>query len=56
MPEVEKVNPYRDDTRSKDAQVQSMFDAIAPAYVHLALLVYEAGLCPPSGGSPGHQL
>ncbi|MBD5214929.1 MAG: bifunctional demethylmenaquinone methyltransferase/2-methoxy-6-polyprenyl-1,4-benzoquinol methylase UbiE [Bacteroidales bacterium] len=32
MPEVEKVNPYRDDTRSKDAQVQSMFDAIAPAY------------------------
>ncbi len=32
MPDVEKVNPYRDDTRSKDAQVQSMFDAIAPAY------------------------
>lgn len=32
MPEVEKVNPYLDDHRSKDAQVRDMFDAIAPAY------------------------
>lgn len=32
MPDVEKVNPYREDVRPKDAQVQSMFDAIAPAY------------------------
>ncbi len=32
MPEVEKVNPYRDDSRAKDEQVRSMFDAIAPAY------------------------
>ncbi|MDE6135833.1 MAG: bifunctional demethylmenaquinone methyltransferase/2-methoxy-6-polyprenyl-1,4-benzoquinol methylase UbiE [Muribaculaceae bacterium] len=32
MPEVEKINPYHDDSRSKDAQVRSMFDAIAPAY------------------------
>lgn len=32
MADVEKVNPYRNDDRSKDEQVQSMFDAIAPAY------------------------
>lgn len=32
MPEVEKINPYRDDSRAKDEQVQSMFDSIAPAY------------------------
>ena len=32
MSEVEKINPYRDDSRAKEAQVQSMFDAIAPAY------------------------
>ncbi len=32
MPEVEKINPYRDDSRAKDEQVRSMFDAIAPAY------------------------
>ncbi len=32
MPEVEKINPYGDDSRSKDRQVQSMFDNIAPAY------------------------
>lgn len=32
MPEVEKINPYGGDRRSKDRQVQSMFDNIAPAY------------------------
>ena len=32
MPQVEKVNPYRDDSRTKDEQVRSMFDSIAPAY------------------------
>lgn len=32
MPQVEKVNPYTHDTRAKDEQVRSMFDAIAPAY------------------------
>ena len=32
MPQVEKVNPYRDDSRAKDEQVRSMFDSIAPAY------------------------
>ncbi|MDE6853450.1 MAG: bifunctional demethylmenaquinone methyltransferase/2-methoxy-6-polyprenyl-1,4-benzoquinol methylase UbiE [Muribaculaceae bacterium] len=32
MPQVEKVNPYRDDNRAKDEQVRSMFDSIAPAY------------------------
>lgn len=32
MSEVEKINPYRNDSRAKDEQVQSMFDAIAPAY------------------------
>lgn len=32
MEKVEKVNPYRNDTRSKDRQVADMFDAIAPAY------------------------
>lgn len=32
MAEVEKVNPYRNDDRRKDEQVQSMFDTIAPAY------------------------
>lgn len=29
---VEKINPYKDDSRAKDMQVQSMFDSIAPAY------------------------
>lgn len=32
MPEVEKINPYGGDRRSKECQVQSMFDNIAPAY------------------------
>lgn len=32
MSQVEKVNPYRDDSRTKDEQVRSMFDSIAPAY------------------------
>ena len=32
MADVEKVNPYRNDDRRKDEQVQSMFDTIAPAY------------------------
>lgn len=32
MNEVERINPYGDDDRAKDAQVESMFDAIAPAY------------------------
>jgi len=32
MADVEKVNPYRNDDRRKDEQVQSMFDSIAPAY------------------------
>lgn len=32
MPEVEKINPYGGDRRSKERQVQSMFDNIAPAY------------------------
>lgn len=32
MAEVEKLKPYSDDGRSKDRQVASMFDAIAPAY------------------------
>lgn len=32
MPEVEHINPYHDDSRSKGEQVQQMFDNIAPAY------------------------
>ncbi len=32
MEKVEKVNPYRGDSRSKERQVADMFDAIAPAY------------------------
>ncbi len=32
MPEVENINPYRDDSRAQNEQVKSMFDAIAPAY------------------------
>ncbi len=32
MQKVEDLNPYRDDNRTKDRQVASMFDAIAPAY------------------------
>lgn len=32
MADVEKVNPYRNDDRRKDEQVQSMFDTIASAY------------------------
>lgn len=32
MAEVEKINPYLDDTRAKNEQVRSMFDSIAPAY------------------------
>ena len=32
MPQVERINPYGDDGRAKEQQVQSMFDAIAPAY------------------------
>ena len=32
MAEVEHINPYGDDGRAKDRQVQSMFDSIAPAY------------------------
>lgn len=32
MHKVEELNPYRDDNRTKDRQVASMFDAIAPAY------------------------
>lgn len=32
MPEVEKLKPYGGDDRTKDRQVASMFDAIAPAY------------------------
>ncbi len=29
---VENINPYNNDSRAKDKQVQSMFDSIAPAY------------------------
>ena len=32
MTEVEKVNPYEGDNRSKKEQVAAMFDAIAPSY------------------------
>lgn len=32
MPQVEKINPYNDDSRGKGEQVRDMFDAIAPAY------------------------
>lgn len=32
MEKVEKVNPYRNDSRSKERQVADMFDSIAPAY------------------------
>lgn len=32
MHKVEDLNPYRGDNRTKDRQVASMFDAIAPAY------------------------
>ncbi|MCM1068135.1 MAG: bifunctional demethylmenaquinone methyltransferase/2-methoxy-6-polyprenyl-1,4-benzoquinol methylase UbiE [Muribaculaceae bacterium] len=32
MADVEHINPYRGDDRAKDEQVESMFDAIAPAY------------------------
>lgn len=32
MPKVEKINPYHGDSRAKNEQVRSMFDAIAPAY------------------------
>lgn len=32
MAEVEHINPYREDTRSKGEQVRAMFDNIAPAY------------------------
>ena len=30
--QVEKINPYADDSRHKSEQVREMFDAIAPAY------------------------
>lgn len=32
MADVEHITPYGDDGRAKEQQVQSMFDAIAPAY------------------------
>lgn len=32
MNDVERIRPYGDDGRAKDSQVESMFDAIAPAY------------------------
>lgn len=32
MQQVEKINPYTDDTRHKAEQVREMFDSIAPAY------------------------
>ena len=32
LEDVEKINPYHDDPRQKEKQVEAMFDAIAPAY------------------------
>ena len=32
LEKVEKINPYHNDSRQKEKQVEAMFDAIAPAY------------------------